>query len=219
MLPGRLFNSGVRQNNGTGFPRPQEERAPRVFETNQGGKIVRIVSDPNKQCRNCGLRGHDYTTCFRYPEPPTNIQCRNCPGYHAGECKRQIPQNVGKLVKEGQNDRPSYNDKRFPMNQGLGNRGRQAFPAQMAGIQQRNTGRPEGEAKVVYVQVARSDIVDDVSGYNFSGGDFQDRVVEEYNLSQITDEELAQIQEDEGVQYETEDDQGSHITHQYLNED
>jgi hypothetical protein len=215
-----MFGDVGRPANG----RQNQGFVPRVYEIGSGDKVIKVTSDPNKHCRNCNLRGHDYLTCFRYPNPPTNVQCKSCHGYHEGECKRFTPvgSNFGGNVR---NDRPNFKDARFPMNMGLANRGRQALPAEMAGIQNKNFGpngtRPEGDAKVVYVQVARSDIVGDFggSGYHCSIGDPMDQIAEEYDLSQVTEEELAQIQEAEAILLEEESSQGSHIIHQQDDEE
>ena len=193
MIPHRLYD-----NHGQGH-------LPRVYRQNQGDQVVRIVSDPNKHCKNCNLKGHEYQTCFRYPEPPTNVQCATCQGYHKGECKRFVPLNRANQGQAPQPQRNPNND-RFPVNQGLGNRGRQALPANQAGIQQKNrmqfgNGQNQGEVQIrtVLVHAARSEMTEAGSGYGY--GYFVDpsgQVLEEQNLSQITDEEIAQMQEDDG---------------------
>jgi hypothetical protein len=124
--------------------------------------------------------------------------------------------------------RPGYfRDQRFPINQGLANRGRQALPANQAGIQRRNQGPndQQSEPNTVYIQVARSSLCDETngSGYGYAM-DLNEQNLEEMNLSQITVEELAQMQEEEAFRIEEEeasqqeDDEGSSIHHQDLDE-
>ena len=41
-------------------------------------------------CLNCGLCGHNYTACYRYPDPPGDKQCFECFRFHtAVQCRRR----------------------------------------------------------------------------------------------------------------------------------
>ena len=219
MIPVRFQPNRSQNQHGQGH-------LPKVWRTVQGNQVIRVVSDRTKRCRNCNLIGHEYTTCFKYPEPPTDTQCSICEGYHKGECKRFFPQN--RMMHDPNRQarhQGNHQGDRFPMNQGLGNVGRQAMPANQADIQRKNQmqgPQPNRDpTKTVFVHVARAEYpeeFDSGSGYNYFM-DASGLILEEQNMSQITEEELAEMQEAEGLLLEDEiSNSSAGIGHRTLNE-
>jgi hypothetical protein len=228
MLPSGYAAQGLRANRppwqGNFQPRPSGQGNYQAGNYQGYRHNIRIVSDPNKHCLACNLRGHDYTTCFRYlGNPPGTIQCQNCLGYHQGNCLRGIPM---KDMQSYQQQAPAVNANqgqpgRIPVNQGLANQGRQAMPADQAGIQQKNQMRNPApvqannlQAGAVYIEAAYADIVEEGSGYGYFI-DPSGHQLEEQFSHQISNEELAEIQEAEGFQHEAESSFGDgSVVHQ-----